>query len=185
MVLPSTRYLASFLLEKANLNEWPFRYDFCGQLLWALLLTVLSLAQEKPLISPGYSIRMHHIYVTDLFRKHPENFMEILASAPGKVLQRLPLVEDSARDHVGADFGKLQLLAHGRHVGAFHSRQLLRGSALGANAPRGPRLPHHLGHGAMAATKGGGTGMGKSLGVGKMWDSGTCVLCVGAVPEFP
>ncbi|CAK9099853.1 Uncharacterized protein RP688 [Durusdinium trenchii] len=97
MVLPSTRYLASFLLEKANLNEWPFRYDFCGQLLWALLLTVLSLAQEKPLISPGYSIRMHHIYVTDLFRKHPENFMEILASAPGKVLQRLPLVVEKER----------------------------------------------------------------------------------------
>lgn len=31
MLQASARFMASYLLNRANLNVWPFRMDFCGQ----------------------------------------------------------------------------------------------------------------------------------------------------------
>ncbi|CAJ1409998.1 unnamed protein product, partial [Effrenium voratum] len=93
----AARYLASFLLERVHFHHWPFLQDFCGRLLWSLLLAVLTLTHDDPLISPGYALRMQQISVSDLYQKHATTFMDILAGSPWKILQLLPTLAQRER----------------------------------------------------------------------------------------
>eukprot|EP00438_Fugacium_kawagutii_P019532 Skav235665 [mRNA] locus=scaffold358:1017523:1019148:+ [translate_table: standard] len=89
----TARFIASFLIRHtASFRDLPFLQDPCGQLAWNLVLTAFSLAHDDPLVSPGYALRWYQIYIGELLQARPHDFMEILAAAPFKILEHIPML---------------------------------------------------------------------------------------------
>ena len=92
MIQPTARFMASFIIKDPILSQIPFFEDICGRLTWSLLLTVLSVAHDDSFISPGYTLRWYQMYLSTLYRAYPDNYTDIAAEGPWKILEHLPLL---------------------------------------------------------------------------------------------